>query len=556
MRGNGVGGTLAGRALGHAAGRGDEVAFRFLGRAGAPGDDITWARLVDAAKSGAQVLRAAGLEDCRIGLLCGGSRDFVVALMAVFFAGGIAVPMPATLNRRSAPRVSAIAAAAELAGIIASEAAFAADWLGDAVPGPDLQRVAVESLAGGDATAFDADRLRGDVARAALIQFTSGSTGSPQGIVLSHANILANCAAIAAAYDLDARDIGLSWLPLHHDMGLVGHVLMPIWIGGRSVLMNPLRFLQKPLSWLEAIGRERATITSGPNFAYELCNRAAPADLLDFDLGSLTTAICGGEPVLPATLDAFSRRFAARGFRPSAWAPSYGLAEATLLVSTGKRPGGPNVRRLSGGSASEAKRSSVDLGKPVAGMRVRIVDPATGGELRDGETGEIEIAGSSVGHRLGEEQRVWTRTGDLGVLADGSVLVAGRIKETLILRGQNVFAADAEAAALAAGDCVVPGGVAAIGVERDGTQAMVLVAELRARRATSNESLRHLLREAVAAKVGSVPQDVVFVKAGTLPRTSSGKLRRAEIAQQYAAGALSTVAPGPTPMPEGLVLHA
>jgi acyl-CoA synthetase (AMP-forming)/AMP-acid ligase II len=520
----------------HASTRGESVAFRFRrGLNGAP-RDITWRALREAALRGAGALLSRRLGGARIGILCPDAHDFVVALASAMMAGATAVPLPGTLGRRSAPRVAAILKASGAAALIAPDDILASDWLPDGIVA-GLEHVPTTALAAGDPAP---EPRPADPTDPLLIQFTSGSTGEPSGVLLSHANVAANCHAIATAYGLDHRSIGLSWLPLHHDMGLVGHVLTPIHVGGLSVLMDPLRFLQKPLRWLEAIGEERATITSAPNFAYELCGRAMPSPQSRIDLGTLTTAICGGEPVMPETLERFAAAFAPHGFRADAFAPSYGLAEATLLVSSGKRRGGPRSIEGSAGSLSGGRRRMV-LGPPAAGMRVRVV-AADGSRCPDGAIGEIEIAGTSVGRRLGESPGEWLATGDLGMLSEGELVVAGRVRDLLILRGENIFPGDAEAAVTEASPAIVAGGAAAVGVEAEGTQAMVIVAEMRAEALTSPiDALMQLIRRRVAGATGHVPQDIVAVKPGSLPRTTSGKLRRAEIAALYQGGRLNRI---------------
>ena len=320
-------------------------------------------------------------------------------------------------------------------------------------------------------------------------------------------------------------------------MGLVGHLLMPLWQGGRSTFMDPLAFLQKPLSWLEAVSAERATITSAPNFAYELCVRAAAStDRIDLDLSSLTAAICGGEPVMPATVENFIATFQRFGFNSAAFAPSYGLAEATLLVASGRTAAGPQTTTALGDpSTGSPDRRLMLLGETVPGMHLRIVDPESGEQVADGAIGEVEIAGTSVGQIDGVMPGGWLRTGDLGFMSDGRLCIGGRSKELLILRGQNVFPADIEAAVQAVSPAIVAGGVAAVGVERGGTQAMIVVAEVRPTTAEASDERRlgASIREAVAASISHVPDDVVIVGAGTLPRTTSGKLRRSEIAALY-----------------------
>ncbi len=519
---------------------GNSVGFRFLARRHGATRDLRWEDVWRQGTRGASHLIEAGLAGRRVGLLCPAAPDLVLGLVAAILAGAIAVPMPATLNRRSAPRIRSIAQAADLAAVIAPESIFAADWLMEAGLSSAIMRVTVEVLRSGDADRdIDVDT---DPARPLLLQFTSGSTGAPRGVLLSHANIAANCAAIATAYDIHPGSIGVSWLPLHHDMGLVGHLLMPLWQGGRSAFMDPLVFLQKPLSWLEAVSNERATITSAPNFAYELCTRAAAgADALELDLSSLTAAICGGEPVMPETMENFIACFQRFGFKRAAFAPSYGLAEATLLVASGRTRAGPMTTTPPRSPASASpERSLTVLGEAVPGMRLRVTDPESRELVADGTVGEVEIAGTSVGQIDGMPPGGWLPTGDLGFLWEGRLCIAGRRKELLILRGQNVFPADVEAAAQAVSLSIVPGGCAAVGVERGGTQVMIVIAEVRPTEADESDArqLGAMVGEAIAAATSYVPDDVVLVGAGTLPRTTSGKLRRGEIAALYLAGKL------------------
>lgn len=526
--------SLASRLSLHATNAGDRTAFRF--RSGAAGitTDMSWGELWTAGRRGAGLLTSLDLHGRHVGILCPQPQEFVISLASVMLAGAVAVPLPATLSRRSAPRVQAILRKSRVAAMIAPHATLSADWLFDdtAIAG-DCARISTEALSSGNNEV--ALNMPSDAPF--LVQFTSGSTGDPQGIVLSQGNVAANCAAMSAAYGLGEGSIGLSWLPLHHDMGLVGHVLAPMWVGGRSILMDPLRFLQQPLRWLQAISEERATITSAPNFAYDVCAVAASDGVnVGLDLRSLETAVCGGEPVIPETLDRFVDSFSRFGFRREALAPSYGLAEATLLVSSGKEERGPASIHLQIASSPGSRR--VLLGRPVAGMKLRIVDPGSGGPTED--IGEVEVSGPCVGRYLDATQLEWVKTGDLGCLCGGRLVIVGRTKELLILRGENVYPADVEAAVLTAGAFVVPGGVAAFGVGRQGTEAMVVVAEVRAG-ATGHESwdgLQRRIRKLVAAATGHVPDELLFVKPGSLPRTTSGKLRRREIADLYRDGRL------------------
>lgn len=534
--------TIAQRLAVHAAERPGDTAFRFVGRHAGDARSVTWGDLHGEALGIAGAL--AGHVARPVLVLCPDPRDFVAGLAGCLLAGAVAVPVPGTATRRAAARIRSIAEAARPGAVLAPEATLRQPWLVELAAGLGIVPLALEALRGTPAAAPAAPPVAAD--RPALMQFTSGSTGTPRGVLLSAGNLAANAAAIVGAYDLGAATRGFSWLPLHHDMGLVGHILTPFWIGCRSTIMDPLLFLQSPLRWLRRVGEERATITSAPNFAYQLCIKAAAdADLSDIDLSSLTAAVCGGEPVWPETAEAFCTRFAGCGFDPGAFAPSYGLAEATLLVSSGRRPGGPlpfagEVRDPEAPGGRSMVRA-MRLGAPVSGVSVRIVD-AEGRTVPGDCIGEIEISGASVGRpAAGDAGEPSDRalTGDLGFLHDGELVVTGRRKELMILRGANVYPADAEAAAIAADPLVSPAGVAAFGVVTDGTEEMFVAFEVRtAMTPEAFDAVARRLNDAVGRATGHVPAVVLAVPMGALPRTTSGKIRRHELGTLCARRAL------------------
>lgn len=520
----------------HAAARPDGPAFRFTDREGRTKREITWHGLHRDGGRIAGALRAGGFAGGRVAIVCPEPADFVLALAGCLLAGAVAVPLPAVATRRSAERIGAIVKTAAPAALVGSAATLAEPWIAAMLADGAIAGLALDGI--GAAEAGEALSTIPDRGAPALLQFTSGSTATPRGIVLSHANLAANCAAIAEAFDLDASSVGLSWLPLHHDMGLVGHVLTTFFVGGCSAIMNPLHFLQSPLRWLRQSGAQRATITSAPNFAYALCVQAAEQEgVSGIDLSSLTAAVCGGEPVSSDTITRFCETFARCGFQRSAFAPSYGLAEATLLVASGRRAGGPAVHRR--GSAGGLP--VVALGKAVRGCVIRILDEK-GGECRESEIGEIEVSGLSVGTIIGEtgSGNGTVRTGDLGYFAGGELHVTGRRKELIILRGQNVFPSDIEAAALSADLSLRAGGVAAIGVRQDGTEALMVLVEVDQKKARSADLARlcRAINQAVTRASGFTPRSVLPVGAGALPRTTSGKLQRTLIADMLAAGEL------------------
>jgi acyl-CoA synthetase (AMP-forming)/AMP-acid ligase II len=469
-------------------------------------------------------------------------------MAACLMSPGVAVPIPVALSRRSAPRARAILSAAGARTILVSPGSEVPGWIhGEVGDQPTFVDVAQKP----EPTLLPRLPNLPATTDLALIQFSSGSTGTPRGVALTHGNLATACNAIARSYGLDGDSRGVSWLPLHHDMGLVGHVLTPFAIGGRSTLMNPLRFMQRPIDWLRLVSDERATITSAPNFAYEMCARAAStADLGGIDLSSLSSAICGGEPVLESTAERFIAAFRPTGFSPAAFSPSYGLAEATLLVACGHTPTGPRFVSAEARAGDESpiagreNKTVADLGRTVDGVTLRIVD-ANGRELPDGSVGEIEVSGPGVGRLVGSDGSLSEAgpilTGDLGFLRGGHVHIVGRRKEMIIIRGQNVYPNDVESAALEAHPSIVPGGIAALGVEVAGTEELIVLVEvagpLQTRREAA-EQVRRSVREVVAQNVGHIPADVVVLRPGALPRTSSGKVRRFEAAALLGSGEL------------------
>jgi acyl-CoA synthetase (AMP-forming)/AMP-acid ligase II len=533
----------------HAQERPSDPAFCFLDRHGKATTELTWSRLRLSAGALAANLRRHDLYARRVAIICPAAVDFVLAISACLLAGAVAVPVPAVSTRRSAERIRAIIAEAQPGAILADSNTIGEPWIAELAADRGMARIRVDA-SGSEPAEWHGDAPI-DLAVPALIQFTSGSTQSPRGVVLTHRNIVANCKAISEAYGLTKQSRGLSWLPLHHDMGLVGHVLAPIWIGCSSAIMNPLHFLQSPLRWLERIGEQRATITSAPNFAFDLCTSAlGRSAALELDLSSVETAVCGGEPVWPATYERFIAAFSRFGFRKSAFAPSYGMAEATLLISTGKRLEGP---RIYGGpirtDSSLDDYLGVDklisVGRPVAGTAVRIVG-VDGGNCREGVVGEILIAGDSVGTVLRHDAGVAEpeiRTGDLGFFSDGELYIAGRCKDLIIIRGQNVFPSDIEAAALAADPAVRPGGVAAVGAPVEGTEALVVLfeADVRTRSPGEIAVICRRVNEAVAEATGFAPKRAIPIVPGTLPRTTSGKVQRRQAADSFVRGALRLI---------------
>ena len=398
----------------------------------------------------------------------------------------------------------------------------------------------------------------------ALLQYTSGSTGSPKGVMLTHQNLLANIRAIGRATKADSSDVAVSWLPLYHDMGLIGAWLATLYHAIPVVIMSPLTFLARPAQWLWAIQRHQATISAAPNFGYELCvGKIDDSEIENLDLGSLRIAMNGAEPVNPRTIERFTQRFAKYGFRPEAMSPVYGMAENGLGVAFPPVDRPPVVDRIQRGSmtgtgeAVPAERDEanalefVSCGQPLGGHEVRIVD-AAGRELPERAEGRLQFRGPSATRGYFRNEATtrelfdgdWLNSGDLGYIAAGDVFVTGRSKDIIIRAGRNIYPHEVEEACGNV-DGVRKGCVAVFGAAdaASGTERIVVVAETRvAETREMAESKLNEIRRGVEEVAGGVleapPDEVVLVPPQTVPKTSSGKIRRSDTRRLYETGKL------------------
>jgi fatty-acyl-CoA synthase len=391
----------------------------------------------------------------------------------------------------------------------------------------------------------------------ALLQFTSGSTSHPKGVVLTHANLAANVSAITGPSGLDVKDgdVGVSWLPLFHDMGLIGVVMGVVGTGIPCVLMPPLLFVKRPVEWLRIMTRHRGTLSFGPNFAYELCARRAGDHLDGLDLSAWRVAGCGAEPIRRASLDVFAQAFAPVGFRATSFLPSYGLAEYTL-AATFHHVGAPlRIDHVKAEMIREKGRAVicaatdpdamelVGCGRAFPGHTVRIVG-ADDQTLPERQVGEVLLQGPSTMKGYYRDEVLtgqvlrggWLRTGDLGYLADGDLFVCGRKKDMIIVHGRNYYPQDLE---WAAGEVegTHRGNVVAFGVSStDGSEQVVIVAECLEPQEEGTLAAR--ISRRIQETSGLTVNDVVIVPRGTLPKTSSGKVQRARVKSRYEAGRL------------------
>jgi acyl-CoA synthetase (AMP-forming)/AMP-acid ligase II len=548
-------------------------AYTFLPDGEAEGGSLTWAELDWRARAIAAAFQARGLQGERALLLFPPGLDFVAAFFGCLYAGTVAVPAYPPRSERHLSRLLAIAGDAQprAALVDAATAAAAARWRRAA---PELDGIAwidIEKIPAGAAASWRGPDLGS--AALAFLQYTSGSTSAPKGVMVSHGNLAHNERVIQSAFQQDEESVDVGWLPLYHDMGLIGNVLQPLWAGGSCVLMPPLAFLQRPRRWLEAIGRYRATTSGGPDFAYDLCLRKiAPGDREGLDLSSWQVAFNGAEPVRAETQERFAAAFAACGFRSAAFYPCYGLAEATLFVAGGT----PGLRaevcevdaaalaqhRIEAPRPESASRTLVSCGRPWQGQAVEIVDPQTGRRCAPGEVGEIWVAGESVtggywnrpdetaaafGACLpGFDGDRFLRTGDLGFDLGGELFVTGRLKDLIILRGRNHYPQDFERTVESCHPALRPGCGAAFSVDLDGEERLVVAQEVERTWRGPLAEVAEAVRRAVAEEHEVRVHEVVLLRTGGVPKTSRGKVRRQACRATWLAGelaALDAIAP-------------
>ncbi|MER5868011.1 fatty acyl-AMP ligase [Kitasatospora sp. NPDC002040] len=551
----------------------DQSAYVYLRNGEEPDGSLTYRQLDHAARVRAAHLTAAGAAGQNVVLLYPSGLEFVRSLLGCMYAGVAGAPVQVPRRWQGLARLRRVADDAGTTTVLTTtevkrelERSFA-----DAPELAGLTLVDTESLPEGPAD--DWRYVSPPPGGTALLQYTSGSTGDPKGVVITHANFAANAAETDELWPCgdDARVI--SWLPLFHDMGLLFGVVLPLWAGVPSYMMEPEAFIRRPARWLEAVSRFRGTHAAAPSFAYELCVRAAQEGGVgtELDLSSWRVAANGAEPVRWQTVQAFTEAFAPIGFAARAMCPGYGLAENTLKVTGSPGDREPGVLLLSARGLHEGRAESlgeaageevplVSSGVPVPGTVVRIVDPATRLACADDRVGEIWVDGPCVGAGYrgraeeseqtfrarieGEPAGTYLRTGDLGFLRDGELYVTGRLKDVIIRQGRNYYPQDIELSAESAVPGLHPNCSVAFSVPGDQAERLVVLVEADGRvlKSPGVRELRKRVRDAVWENQRLEADEILVVRRGALSRTSSGKVQRRLCRSRYTDGELAQAA--------------
>lgn len=547
--------TLVEVVLQHATERPDATAYVFLRDDGTE-ESLTFGQLTRRAQAIAAQLQELTCVGERAILLYQPGLDFIEAILACFFARLVAVPVSPLRNARELPRLVGILQDSGARLVLSNSATrnVAGRTLGTApLPGGPTW-LSTDTVPTSRADGF-VPQLP-DASSMAFLQYTSGSTGNPKGVMVTHGNLIHNEMVIKNATGHDDSTVFAGWLPFYHGMGLIGNVFQPLFLGVMSVLMAPMTFLVTPGVWLKAISKYRATTSGGPSFAYELCvHRITPEEIEGIDLSSWRVAFNGAEPVKAHVIDAFAEKFAPYGFRRDAFYPCYGLAESTLFV-TGGRAMAPVItlavdpealRQNRAVKQADSSTVLVGCGRTNMGQSVVIVDPDTLEVLPDGRVGEIwqeggsvtagywgkpELTAATFAARTADGEGPFMRTGDLGFLMGGELFVSGRLKDLIIIRGRNYYPDDIESAVYQGRPALRPGGAAAFTLHADGDETkLVVVAEVQR---TFLHRLEQRTYRALLADVRAQITDLfglrlahlVLIRPGSIPKTSSGKLRR------------------------------
>ncbi len=586
----------------------DQLAYTFLQDGETTEINLTYQELDQQARLIASLLQNQGLTGQRALLIYPPGLEFITAFFGCLYAGVIAVPAYPPRPNSSMERLETIVDDAEATTVLTTNSVWqklksslakqeklrTLNWLA-------TDNIVTHLEAEWEYPYIDQDTL-------AFLQYTSGSTGNPKGVMVTHGNLIHNQKLIQDAFGHNQQSQGVIWLPPYHDMGLIGGIIQPLYQGFPVVLMSPMHFLQKPIRWLKAISRYQATTSGGPNFAYDLClHKIQPEQLADLDLSSWQVAFNGAEPIKAETIEQFSSYFGECGFGSEAFYPCYGMAESTLFISGGNHRKAPVIKTVREAELEENRvvladgestgvRRLVSCGQAFSGTTVKIVNPETQTECQPQEVGEIWVAGDSVAqgywnqpelsektfqaHTNNPKAGAFLRTGDLGFMLDGELYVTGRLKDVIIIRGKNHYPTDIESTVESSHEALAPNRSAAFTVEVNGEEKLVVVAEVERRyhrgirQSSTNQDSNtkcelkyrrnpeHIdpgfevptlqappnfqvvldnVRQAVTKNHGLQTHAIVLLRIGSIPKTSSGKIRRYACRRDFLEGKLNVV---------------
>lgn len=550
-----------------------KLAYTFLVDGETQETNLTYGTLDHRVRAIATCLQKLAAKGERALLLYPPGLDYITAFFGCLYAGIVAVPVyppqPARVER-NLPRLQAIRGDSQATVALTNEGLLASiDVLFKQAPEfRKLHWISTEDLPASLASEWhDPGINEGDLA---FLQYTSGSTGQPKGVMVTHSNLFANHSMIQNAYQHPVDAPFVSWLPIFHDMGLIGGILQSMYCGAPCIFMSPRAFIQKPFRWLQALSRYQGHTSHAPNFAYDLCvSKTTPEQRATLDLSHWKVATNGSEPVRKETIQRFSEAFAPAGFRPEAFCPAYGLAEATLCVTVNRKNAHPIIRSFSTEdlergqiklelSADGQQSALVGCGQVCPSEHIVIVNPETCVVCPPNQIGEIWAAGPHIARGywshpketqatfqayLSEgDEGPFMRTGDLGFFYEDELYITGRLKDLIIIRGRNLYPQDIEATVGHCHHALRPDGGAAFSLQRNGEEQFVVVQEIeRQHRQSDLENIFKTIHQAIGEQHEVQPSAIILIKPGTLPKTSSGKVQRHQTRVQYLAGNLEII---------------
>ncbi|MBE9034041.1 non-ribosomal peptide synthetase [aff. Roholtiella sp. LEGE 12411] len=555
-----------------------QLSYTFLGDGETQSDRLTYQELDRSSRAIASQLQSLDLSGERALLLYPPGLEYLAAFFGCLYAGVVAVPAYPPRNQRNTPRILAILEDAQAAVILTTAALLPQLQSLFANKINNIQWLATDNLAPGIEKTWQEPFI--NTATLAFLQYTSGSTGTPKGVMLSHGNLLHNAVVTRQYMEHSSRSKFVTWLPVYHDMGLIGGVLQPLYGGFPCIMMPPATFLQRPYRWLQTISRYGGTTSGAPDFAYKLCvEKITPEQRSTLDLSSWNVAFNGAEPIRHETLEKFAATFAECGFRPEAFYPCYGMAEATLMVSGSVKNALVTTKTLQktalesnhiidATTNDENSTVLVGCGRVVPQQQIVIANPETFTRCEPDEVGEIWVSGPSIGHGYwnrpeeteqtfraylqdtgvqrsahenSEASGPFLRTGDLGFLHNSELFITGRAKDLIIIRGRNLYPQDIELTAERSHKTLRATSVAAFAVEVEKEERLVVVQELEFRAKPNIDEVTAAIRQAITEEHEIEVYAVILIKAGTIPKTSSGKIQRRATKAGFLAGTLDVV---------------